>query len=731
MFCPRCGEQVDTSNRYCPRCGEDLTQVTGASKAGATVPLAAQPPQENEDVLVADALKEEYEIEKELGRGGMAVVYKARDKQLEREVAIKVLPFSLSFDAEFVERFQREARTAGKLEHPNIIPIYRVGRSGRVIYFVMKFIRGKSLSGVIESRGALPVPEIKRMLIECARALGYAHKHGIVHRDIKPDNIMFDELGQAIVTDFGIAKAQSGARLTGTGMSIGTPHYMSPEQARAQNLDGRSDIYSLGVVGYQCLTGHVPFDGEDSFSIGYKHIMEELPVPALEQADQRDLFSVVQKMLAKKAEDRFQAAEEMIAALEAGSPMSLADMSTMPTRAIEPMKAPPPPPKKPTPAPPAGLAQPTTPLPRASASMPKPKEPAAAPPPAAREPPRPAPPKRPPPPRAVEKKGGAGLVFALIGAIVVVGGGAGYYFGVMKPAQQRQQLALRDTTARAESLSTLAGADSTSRDTSRAPADTARPQPSGAAKSEPAGTAKREPTGIAKRETRPTPTTTTPVPAAREGTIRLGGSIPAGARVTLNGEQKAGPEIRVPAGSYTLRIEAQGYRPFEQRITVAAGGLRPVKVQMPTTTAAATGQPSGQPATQPAGQPVTQPAGQPATQPAGTAAATPPPAACTTNPTMSVLNARRACWDVRPTPRTPTLLAPPASCSGRITPANILVQVSPQGEVVGNPSVQKASNCPAFTAQAQAQAMDLTFVPATKNGQPVVAWAIVPFRSTR
>ncbi|OYV99361.1 MAG: hypothetical protein B7X11_05450, partial [Acidobacteria bacterium 37-65-4] len=246
--------------------------------AGAGASAAPQ----DDSAAVRDALKDEYELEKELGRGGMAIVYKARDKALEREVAVKVLPFSLSFDAEFVERFQREARTSAKLEHPNIIPIYRVGKSGRVIYFVMKFLRGKPLSNVIEARGALPVPEIKRVLIEAGRALGYAHKHGIVHRDIKPDNIMFDELGQAIVTDFGIAKAQSGARLTGTGMSIGTPHYMSPEQARAQTLDGRSDIYSLGVVAYQCLTGHVPFDGEDSFSIGYKHIMEELPTPPLE-----------------------------------------------------------------------------------------------------------------------------------------------------------------------------------------------------------------------------------------------------------------------------------------------------------------------------------------------------------------------------------------------------------------------------------------------------------------
>ena len=160
--------------------------------------------------LVREALAAEYEIIEELGRGGMALVYRARDRQLEREVAIKVLPFSLAFDAEFVERFQREARTAAQLEHPNIIPIYRVGRSGRVIYFVMKFLRGGSLSTVLHERKKLTPPEIRRLLLEAGSALGYAAQRGIVHRDIKPDNIMFDEFGQCVLTDFGIAKAGVG-----------------------------------------------------------------------------------------------------------------------------------------------------------------------------------------------------------------------------------------------------------------------------------------------------------------------------------------------------------------------------------------------------------------------------------------------------------------------------------------------------------------------------------------
>ncbi|MBI1968134.1 MAG: protein kinase, partial [Gemmatimonadetes bacterium] len=311
MYCSRCGTQNDDTSKFCRSCGLDLT---------ATTPVGAvkgPPSQELTEIeLVRQQLAEEYEILQELGRGGMAIVFKAREKQLERDVAIKVLPFSLAFDKEFVERFQREARTSAKLEHPNIIPIYRVGKSGRVIYFVMKFLRGKPLSTVLAARRALPPAEIRKILIDVSRGLAYAHKSNIVHRDIKPDNIMFDELGQAVVTDFGIAKAQSGAKLTGTGMSIGTPHYMSPEQARAQNLDGRSDMYSLGVVAYQCLTGHVPFDGEDSFSIGYKHIMEELPTPPIDSHDKRQLFEIIRKMMAKLPDQRFQTADELIMVLE-------------------------------------------------------------------------------------------------------------------------------------------------------------------------------------------------------------------------------------------------------------------------------------------------------------------------------------------------------------------------------------------------------------------------------
>ncbi|MEX2153318.1 MAG: serine/threonine-protein kinase [Gemmatimonadaceae bacterium] len=266
---------------------------------------------------VRAALEADYEVLEELGRGGMAHVYRARERALDREVAIKVLPSIMAMDADFVDRFQHEARTAGKLEHPNIVPIYRVGIAGvggRVIYFVMKLLRGQSLATVLKERKKLEVGEVRRILCETAAALGYAAKRNVVHRDIKPDNIMLDDEGRCVVTDFGIAKT-SGGPLTAAGTSMGTPRYMSPEHARGIPLDGRSDMYSLGVVAYQCLTGTTPFDADDPFAILYKHINEPLPRPELETDDEWALYAVIEKMLAKKPEDRFQSADDLIAAL--------------------------------------------------------------------------------------------------------------------------------------------------------------------------------------------------------------------------------------------------------------------------------------------------------------------------------------------------------------------------------------------------------------------------------
>jgi serine/threonine-protein kinase len=512
MFCSHCGTKVADGSKFCPACGLDLSSLTSVS---AQTGQSGEP---TEEEVVREALKDEYEIIRELGRGGMAIVFHGRDKQLDREVAIKVLPFSLAFDSEFVERFQREARTAAKLEHPNIIPIYRVGRSGRVIYFVMKFLRSGSLSDVLQKRRRLPPAEIRKLLADTASALGYAHQNGVVHRDIKPDNIMFDEGGRAVLTDFGIAKAGTGTRLTGTGMVIGTPHYMSPEQVRAQSLDGRSDIYSLGIVAYQCLVGSVPFDGEDAFSIGYKHISEALPEPQLKTPDEVRLFGIIRKMTAKAPEDRYQSAEELLAALEGRPFTSVAEQATValqsaPTAVIPSG---------------AGLARPstpTTPIPRAV-------------------------------PRAVtEKRRRGGLLVGLFLLLVLGGGGGGaYYYFVESGGELPWAIGQRPSRAElpppAEELRSVPGDSQVASDSIRALADSAA--------------------AAVERPAKPLPTT---------GRLILRG-LPARARVSIDGQEVTADTLVLEPGSKRVVVNAPGYEQFSATVAVARGADTTLVVRM-------------------------------------------------------------------------------------------------------------------------------------------------------
>ena len=214
---------------------------------------------------LAEALGDAYTIEGEIGRGGMGVVYRARDERLQRRVAIKVLPPELAFQKDIRERFTREAQTAAQLSHPHIVPIHTVGEGQGLVYFVMGYVDGESVGGRIRRRGKLPVDEARRIMRETADALSAAHALSIIHRDIKPDNILLEGTrGRVMVTDFGIAKALSARprarRSPAPGVAIGTPAFMSPEQAAGEReIDGRSDVYSLGVVAYQMLTGELPF----------------------------------------------------------------------------------------------------------------------------------------------------------------------------------------------------------------------------------------------------------------------------------------------------------------------------------------------------------------------------------------------------------------------------------------------------------------------------------------
>jgi serine/threonine-protein kinase len=258
----------------------------------------------------------DYEILGELGRGGMATVYLAHEISLDRKVAIKVMSPSMVHGLGMVERFKREARTAANLSHPNIIPIYTVREVSGLLFCVIKLVQGTALDVIMKELGQLPVPMIQGILAQVGGALGYAHRHGVIHRDIKPGNILIDDEGWAVVTDFGIAKvAESEVKMTSTGMAIGTPTYMSPEQATADAVTGASDQYSLGIVAYEMLTGKVPFTGTSMMAIMYSHFHDEPPSIRELRPDCPDqLCNAVMRMLRKDPKDRWPSMEDAIAA---------------------------------------------------------------------------------------------------------------------------------------------------------------------------------------------------------------------------------------------------------------------------------------------------------------------------------------------------------------------------------------------------------------------------------
>jgi len=304
---------------------------------------------------LSQALGSSYTLEGEIGRGGMGVVFNARDERLKRQVAVKVLPPELAFREEIRLRFLREAETAARLSHPHIVPIHSVGegRDG-LVYFVMAYVDGESLGAKLKRRGRLPPDESRRIMQETADALGAAHAFGIIHRDVKPDNILLEgSRGRVVVTDFGIAKALSsttgGATLTATGVAIGTPHYMSPEQAAGdREIDGRSDIYSLGVVTYQMLAGELPFQAPTVPGILMKHITERAPLITDRRPEvPEDLAACVMRSLEKDPEDRWPTADALRRALEARSATMYKPRRSSgpsPSRGVRAPPLPPPPP---------------------------------------------------------------------------------------------------------------------------------------------------------------------------------------------------------------------------------------------------------------------------------------------------------------------------------------------------------------------------------------------------
>ncbi len=274
-------------------------------------------PASGEIASLRAALKGQYAIERELGRGGMGIVVLARDERLDRRVALKVLPPTLAEQSDTRERFLREARMSAQLSHPNIVPVYRADDIGGFAFFAMGFVDGETMGDRIRDRGALAPAEVVRILREVSWALAYAHARGIVHRDVKPDNILLERSsGRAIVTDFGIARADFNPSLTQDGLVLGTVHYMSPEQSSGDALDGRSDLYALGCVGFLALSGRLPFEGQSPQSILIAHATKE-PPPLRSIAPQvpAPLAAVIDQCLRKAPADRFATGEELAEAL--------------------------------------------------------------------------------------------------------------------------------------------------------------------------------------------------------------------------------------------------------------------------------------------------------------------------------------------------------------------------------------------------------------------------------
>lgn len=280
---------------------------------------------------VESAVGKRYELLEEIGRGGMAVVYRARDVRLRRHVALKVLPPELAFRSEVRQRFFREAQTAAQLSHPNIVPIFSVDEGDGLVWFSMGLVEGESLAARLHRESHPPTAFVRQVLRDVADALEYAHARGVIHRDVKPDNILIDrETGRAMVTDFGIARAaEAGTRLTMTGIAVGTPTYMSPEQAMGErDVDARSDLYSLAVVGYQMLAGEVPFQASTTAAMLMKHVSDRpRPLHEIRPELPENLVTAIERALEKSPERRWSSAREMRDVLDGAMPAAPAQFS--------------------------------------------------------------------------------------------------------------------------------------------------------------------------------------------------------------------------------------------------------------------------------------------------------------------------------------------------------------------------------------------------------------------
>jgi serine/threonine protein kinase len=595
--CPKCTTTLAADAKFCPNCGASVSGIF--SGGGTPQDGTAQIGSDQIDTvypMLAEATIGDYDIYGELGRGGMAAVYLALDLSLNRKVAIKTMLPELVGKTGMVDRFKREAQTAAALSHPHIIQIFSVKQTKNLVYFVMKYIEGRSLESVIIERGRLDVDLTRVILSQVGAALAFAHRKGVVHRDMKPANIMLEEDGWAIVTDFGIAKVQEAQNLTATGTAIGTPHYMSPEQFHNKAVTGASDQYSLGVVAYEMLSGKKPFDGGTYAEIITQHLFEPPPdIRAVRPDIPENIAAAVMKMMAKEASARFPDLDAAVASL--GTPTTTQGEKAR-TQIISIAKSNQDERK-------ARMSVPKSPIPvQRAAPAPTVVESGKG----AQAAKKPATPR----PKPVERKSSMMLVVMLL--LVVAGGGTFGWYKFMGPGKQTatvsdaslQQSGLPQTPVTTnpspESLRTIAIADSIKKafadsvayaDSVKNAADLERQRQQQARLAANANRSTKPNAGSAKTQTgdaKPAPTETKPAAsqpqqsavqpdpkpeAPAEGAITIG-TRTANVTLFINGVARPDPlgsveTIKVKAGSVTISLQAEKCRKWDTTIVVPAG----------------------------------------------------------------------------------------------------------------------------------------------------------------
>jgi serine/threonine protein kinase len=308
--CFGCGTEVPETSRFCGNCGRLVVDPN-------TSTIVDQIPEDTLLDRLRRVLAGDFEVEHELARGGMGIVFRAIDEQAKRLVALKVLSPELGLTPRAAERFKREGRMVAELEHPNIVPVYRVGQIGGIWFIAMKFVEGRSLDEILDAQGPLPVPAIVLVLQAAARALCFAHERSIIHRDVKAANILLDRDGRVMVSDFGVALRASDVTLTADGTVIGTPGYMSPEQCAGQRATPQGDHYSLGMVAFQMLTGTLPFQADTVAGIMHHHFFTPLPDVRVARDDlPPDLARIIARLTAKKPGDRYATTRDLVNELE-------------------------------------------------------------------------------------------------------------------------------------------------------------------------------------------------------------------------------------------------------------------------------------------------------------------------------------------------------------------------------------------------------------------------------